>query len=303
MSPDALKELLNRETVSPYHEMLAYEFLYSMQGSSLKKIAAETVLSRKLSTEAMQDKVGFVAPDIYDEVVSFIDQKLRSQFGKLSVAVNNTPSWPKKLADSERPTPLFYYYGDIGLTEAKSVSIVGSRKVSEDGVNRAWKMAKELTTEGVTVVSGLAEGVDTVALESALEHKGRVIGVIGTPIDEYYPVKNKSLQDRIGTEHLLVSQVPFYRYSKQPFKTKKYYFPERNELMAAISDATVIIEASNTSGTLTQARACLHQKRPLFILRSCYESTEVSWPKKYANQENVYIIDSSESILSILGGE
>jgi DNA processing protein len=128
-----------------------------------------------------------------------------------------------------------------------------------------------------------------------------VIGVIGTPIDECYPKENCSLQNEIAEKHLLVSQVPFYRYSQQPFKTKRYYFPERNELMAAISDATVIIEASDTSGTLTQARACLHQGRPLFILRSCYDSDQVTWPKRWAEKENVFIIGSSEEILSAIG--
>ena len=150
------------------------------------------------------------------------------------------------------------------------------------------------------MVSGLAKGIDTEAMKSAMEHGGRLIGVIGTPIDEAYPRENADLQEEIARKHLLVSQVPFYKYQKQPFNTRRYYFPERNELMAAISDATVIVEASDTSGTLTQARACQHQRRKLFIMKSCYENDSVDWPKKWAEKDNVYVVGSTGEIVSIL---
>ena len=74
--------------------------------------------------------------------------------------------------------------------------------------------------------------------------------------------------------------MPFFKYSNQPFPTKKFYFPERNAVMAAVSDATVIVEASETSGTLTQARACMEMGRKLFILKSCFESG-LKWPRSY----------------------
>ena len=128
------------------------------------------------------------------------------------------------------------------------------------------------------------------------------IGVIGTPIDECYPKENRELAEAMIDEEgcLIVSQVPFYRYSVQPFKTKRYYFPERNELMAAISDATIIVEASDTSGTLTQARACEHQGRPLFIMRSCYEDRSLEWPRKWAARSKVFVVDCIDDVLGIM---
>lgn len=298
MSPDALREMLSSSAVSPFQEMVAFEILYSEENSSLKKITDATVKAGKLPTEAVLDRYGLIDLEVKPEIEDLLSSKL----GYLSVAVNNTPAWPKKLADSERPTPLFYYYGDIGLMDTRSVSVVGSRKASPDGIKRASKLGRELADNEVAVISGLARGIDTAAMTSAIKAHGRVIGVIGTPIDQCYPKENRDLQYSVASDHLLVSQVPFYKYSKQPFNTRRFYFPERNELMAAISDGTVIVEASDTSGTLTQARACLHQGRKLFILKSCYENTMVSWPKKWAEKPNVYVVSSTDEIISAIYG-
>lgn len=137
-----------------------------------------------------------------------------------------------------------------------------------------------LDVEDVIIVSGLAEGIDTAAMNATIEFGGSIIGVIGTPLNKFYPKHNEELQKFVAHNHLLLSHVPFYKYSLQRFDTQKYYFPERNAVMAAISDATVIVEASETSGTLTQARACLEIGKKLFILNSCFESG-LKWPDKY----------------------
>lgn len=296
MSPQSLGDMIDKNSVSPYNEMVAYEYLYSLDKSSLKKMTDMTVHSGLLPTEALAEQFGLFAPEGIDAIEDYLSEKL----GSFSVAVNNTPAWPDKLKHSERPTPLFYYEGNISLMELPSISIVGSRKASEDGLKRAARLAHELAEVGFVIVSGLARGIDTIAMTSAMRNNGRVIGVIGTPIDEYYPKENKPLQQLVGEKHLLVSQVPFYKYANQPFKTRRYYFPERNELMAAISDATVIVEASDTSGTLTQARACMHQGRPLFILQSCYDNPNIEWPRKWAKRENVHVVSSTEQILEKL---
>lgn len=296
MGPQTLAEQIGSSIISPYEEMLAYEYLYSLDKSSLKKMTEMTVLSGLLPTQALEQQLTLFELKGMNAVRDYLEEKL----GNFSVAVNNTTSWPDKLKDAEKPSPLFYYEGDIGLAELPSISIVGSRKASEDGIKRARKLARELVSSKYAIVSGLAKGIDTAAMTSAIQHGGKVIGVIGTPIDEYYPKENRVLQDEVAFNHLLISQVPFFKYANQPFSTRRFYFPERNELMAAISDATVIVEASDTSGTLTQARACMHQGRPLFILRSCYNNPNVDWPKKWAKRNNVYVVHSTEQILKVL---
>lgn len=284
--------------VSPYDELIAHECLYAYSGATLKKIASETVLSGDLPTEAFRNRRGLLPDeDLIEAVKRVIDKKL----GSFSVVVNSTFAWPKKLADSARPTPLLYYRGDLGLIESKSVSVVGSRKASDAGRSRARRIAKELSSAGVTVVTGLARGIDTDATNAAIEAGGRVIGVIGTPIDEVYPKENAVLQNRVANDHLLLSQVPFYRYAEESFNAHRIHFPERNELMAAVSNATVIVEASDTSGTLSQARACVHQGRPLFIMQSLLDNTEITWPQKYIEKENVYVLSDTTQLLDVIG--
>ena len=178
--------------VSPYEELIAFECMYAGDGMTLKKVASETVLSGVLPSEAYRNLSGLL-PD--DGLMEAVGRHVDGKVGSFSVVVNNTPGWPKKLADSARPTPLLYYKGDLGLIESTSVSVVGSRKASDDGRKRARRIAKELSAVGVTVVTGLARGIDTEAATAAFDAGGRVIGVIGTPIDVVYPKENADLQE------------------------------------------------------------------------------------------------------------
>lgn len=301
MNAVAIRDILERSTVSPYREMVAFEYLYSLEGMTLKKIADLTINRNMLPSQAVEERTGLFDAEGMDEVREFIDGKLATF--PFQVAVKGTSTWPAGIADSARPSPVVYFAGNIGLLGTPRVSVVGSRKASQDGLARAARMGRLLAESGVTVVSGLAAGIDSAAMKAAANVRERgeycpVIGVIGTPIDECYPRQNVDLQAYVANSGLLISQVPFYRYSKQPFKTKRYYFPERNELMAAVSDATVIIEASDTSGTLTQARACEHQGRPLFILKSCVENPEVTWPRKWVGKDNVHVVNDVDDVLA-----
>lgn len=287
--------------VSPYEEAIAFEYLYSRDGMTLKRIAERTAIQGVLPTESLRAESGLFPPDL-SEVRRYMDGKI----GSFGIAVRGTPSWPEGIDRSARPTPVVYWRGDIDLLSMRSVSIVGSRKSTGAGRARASKLARQLSARGVAVATGLARGIDTAATEAALAYKGpggergHAIGVIGTPIDEAYPRENEALQDEVARSGLLLSQVPFFRYSRQAFETKRYYFPERNELMAAVTDATVIVEASDTSGTLSQARACAHQGKPLFIMRSCAENPAISWPGKWLERDNVHVIDSVEDIMERL---
>lgn len=295
----ALFDELRKTAVSPYEELIAYEYMYSRKGETLRKLANATVRSGKLPSELLEERRGLFGLDgDYDQMVEYIESKI----GTCSFAINGTYSWPERLEDSAQPAPVLYYRGDINLLKSKSVSVVGARAATPDGMSRSYAVASQLTDNNVTIVTGLAKGIDTAAANAVInsDGKGRIIGVVGTPIDEYYPKENKKLQDYVAQRNLLLSQVPFYRYKIQHFKSKSRYFPERNELMAAVSDATIIVEASDTSGSLSQARACVQQGRPLFIMRSCAQNPGVTWPERFLGKSGVYELDNVQQVLDVI---
>ena len=292
-----MEDFINLNAISPYEELIAYELLYSEQDASLKTLN-NYFKNNIFPTQVIKDKYALIEPTKQKEdIQNYIKAKIKS--AKFSVMIKGNIQYPKMLLDAKYPLELFYYKGDLNLLDLRCISIVGTRKATPEGLERTEKLTKLLCKNKFTIVSGLAAGVDTVALKTAIELNQKVIGVIGTPIDEYYPKENKDLQDGIARNHLLISQVPFYRYRNQPFTSKKIYFPERNVTMAALSDATVIVEASDTSGTLTQARACIDQGRKLFILNSCFENKDISWPEKYLKKGAIRVRVIEDIITSL----
>lgn len=193
----------------------------------------------------------------------------------------------------KRDAPVFCA-GRPDILKAPAVSIVGTREVSEEGRRRAARLARELAAEGVVVMSGLAKGVDTAAHLGAIEQHGRTVAVIGTPLEKAYPAENAELQEEIYERHLLVS--PF-----APGETVfKGNFPKRNRVMALLSDATVIVEASDTSGTLHQAAECQRLGRWLFIMKSVADDARLTWPSGFIGKPKVKVLASTQDILDAI---
>lgn len=175
-----------------------------------------------------------------------------------------------------------YCVGDLDLLRSgRRVSVVGSRAVSPEGRTRAATLTLALVERNVTIVSGLAKGVDAVAHHSAIKAGGRTVAVLGNPVTTYYPAENRALQTQIASRHLLVSQFPegYPSFSKN--------WPQRNRTMALLSDATIIVEAAEKSGTIHQGWEALRLGRPLFLLQSLLENIALTWPaelQKYGAQ-------------------
>jgi DNA processing protein len=170
---------------------------------------------------------------------------------------------------------VLYLAGDVSLLDrGPRVSVVGSRKASADGLRRAGALAKALVDHGIIVVSGLALGIDVAAHTSAMTAGGRTIAVLGTPLDQYYPAENRELQIKMMIEQLVVSQFS----SGYPVTPKN--FPIRNRTMALLTDATVIVEAGEKSGTVHQGWEALRLGRLLFLLESVANDPTLSWPKQ-----------------------
>ena len=137
---------------------------------------------------------------------------------------------------------------------------------------------RELVRDDFTIASGLAAGIDRIAHETAIKEGGRTVAVIGTPLSHSYPKENTYLQRQIAEHFLIVSQVPLKRYEEQDYRRNRFFFPERNVTMSALTEATIIVEAGETSGTLVQARAAIRQGRKLFVLDSCFRNSQLTWP-------------------------
>jgi len=187
-----------------------------------------------------------------------------------------------------------YVAGDRDLLAPGTVrvSIVGSRTAGKEGLRRAKRLARLLATERIVVVSGLALGIDTAAHRGAMEAGGSTVGVLGTGLDSFYPPENKTLQLEIAHRHLLVSQ---FAPGSPP---KKHSFPQRNRTMALVSDATVIVEAGETSGSLHQGWEALRLARPLFLMESVVKS-HLEWPGKMIGY-GARILSDIEDLLAVI---
>lgn len=192
--------------------------------------------------------------------------------------------------------PKIFAVGDLGLLDVPAVALVGSREASYAGKKRAEQLARDLVRAGIVVMSGLALGIDAVAHRAAIDHGGRTIAVIGTPVDRAYPSEHADLQRDIYTHHLLLS----------PFASgKKIYpsdFPERNRVMARLARATVIVEAGDTSGTLHQAAECLALGHPLFIVESVVTNPMLTWPARFVGKPGVTVLRSSSQVVEAVTG-
>lgn len=265
--------------ISPRLEMGAYEALWLEPGASFKSIAS------KFAADPEALPSDFVGKSDAEQRAAEVFAKLKRegvhQFG---VRIHHAGDYPAKLRDARHPVELLYYRGVWEMAETPSVAVVGSRQASVEGMERAKRLARELVTKGYTVVSGLAAGIDQAAHRAAMEANGRTIAVVGTPLGQVYPREHADLQEEIAARFLVVSQVPVLRYAKQRPTHNRFFFPERNITMSALTEATVIVEASETSGTLTQARAAFHQGRKLFILDSCFRRSDLTWPAKFEAQ-------------------
>ncbi len=167
-------------------------------------------------------------------------------------------------------------------------AIVGTREPSDEGQKYARHLAEFLVKNSVTVISGLAKGIDTEAHKGAIESGGQTIAVLGTPLDKFYPIQNKELQKEIMQKHLAVSQ---YKLGQVVHPGN---FILRNRTMALLCDASIVIEAEETSGTLSHAWEVLRLGRPLFILGSVFERNDLKWPEKMIKYGAIKLNEFSE---------
>jgi DNA processing protein len=199
--------------------------------------------------------------------------------------------YPAHLLTIHQRPPFLFYQGQLDQGDARSVAVVGTRKPTEAGLRRAHDIAAGLARQGTTVVSGLAEGIDSAAHIAAMDSGGRTVAVIGTGIRRYYPPANRELQERIGREHLVLSQ--FWPDAAPT----RHSFPMRNAVMSGYAAATVVVEASYRSGARMQARLALEHGRPVFLLDSLLDH---DWAQDYAGRPGAHVVHDAQGVLAVL---
>ncbi|MEU3455809.1 DNA-processing protein DprA [Micromonospora sp. NPDC006766] len=195
--------------------------------------------------------------------------------------------YPAQLRDIREMPPLLFTRGDL-RPDARAIAVVGSREASDRGLEIAGSVATSLARRGVTVVSGLAKGIDTAAHQAALAAGGRTVAVIGTGIRRHYPAANRPLQEHIAEVGLVISQ--FWPDSAPT----KQSFPMRNAVMSGYSAATVVVEAGERSGARIQARLALQHGRPVVLTGQVMRH---DWARAFADRPGVQVAHGTAELM------
>jgi DNA processing protein len=203
--------------------------------------------------------------------------------------------YPANLRMVHDHPPFLFVRGTIGPADDRAIAIVGTRKPSDEGVRTAGRIAGALAGRGVTVVSGLAEGIDTAAHAGALNAGGRTLAVFGTGISRLYPASNRSLARAISASGAALSQ--FW----PDMAPSRWSFPVRNIVTSGLGVGTVVVEAGPTSGACQQAHHALRHGKRLFLLRRLVEHQP--WARDLMKTPGVVAIDDVEDVLPVIEAE
>lgn len=168
--------------------------------------------------------------------------------------------YPNLLKEIDYPPLVLYCKGDISLLNSKCLAIVGTRRPTRYGRETTYMFSSNLARSGLTIVSGLADGVDTEAHRAALDVKGKTIAVLGCGVNEIYPVSNSGLAKEVIKHGLLISE---YKPNEKP---QSYYFPARNRIIAGLSEGVLITEAGEKSGSMHTKNYALDYNRSLYVV-------------------------------------
>jgi DNA processing protein len=196
--------------------------------------------------------------------------------------------YPARLREIHQAPPVLFARGSL-VADESAVSVVGSRKASDRGLAIASEVARTLVDRDITVVAGLALGIDTAAHRAALEDGGRTVAIIGTGLNKAYPAENRALHQEIASRGLLLSQfLPDAPPQRQNFLM-------RNATMSGYGLATVVVEAGEKSGARAQARLAVEHGRPVILTDLVVERND--WAKALLGRPGIHVADSLRGVM------
>lgn len=213
---------------------------------------------------------------------------------EIRIITADQEEYPQLLREIKGRPKQLYCIGDVGLLRTRCVSVVGSRTTTVYGRNTARAIARHLARRDITVVSGLAAGIDTCAHEGALEEQGRTIAVLGCGPDICYPAENGALKAAIERRGLVVSEYP---PGTKPFS---YNFPQRNRIISGLSELTAVVQARSRSGALITAECAAEQGRTLVAVPGNIDS-QYNQGTNQLIRDGAVPLTTTEEILEYLG--
>jgi DNA processing protein len=228
---------------------------YVAAPGAVQRLQADGVPLLEATLPGLTEKLGVV-----QQGRVFAREMERLQATEVGVTTLGEADYPEALRWIPEPPPVLYIWGTLQPADSLAVAVVGSRKPSPYGQLAAQRLSAELAQYGFTVVSGLARGVDSLAHQGALQAGGRTIAVLGSGINVVYPPEHRRLYEAIREQGAVVSEFPF------DTKPDRWNFPRRNRIISGLTLGTLVIEASDQSGSLHTARHALEQGREVFAV-------------------------------------
>lgn len=241
-----------------------------------------------------------VTPGVIDAIRSGTWQRFageecrRLAASKARLITFTSAEYPKSLFEIPDPPPFLYVLGNIGLLQP-AIAIVGSRRATTYGLRTTAHLAEELARQGVTVISGMARGIDTAAHRGALAGGGPTAGVLGCGIDKVYPPENRKLFEQMADQGCLISE---FSLGTLPLAEN---FPRRNRIISGLSQGVLVVEAAENSGSLITAQYALEQGREVFAVPGNIGSAANRGSNRLLKQ-GAKLVDSTEDILEELPG-
>ncbi len=189
-----------------------------------------------------------------------INYLIKYQQDEIETVTFNNPNYPYILKETSNPPLCLYCKGDVSLLSTQCLAVVGTRMPTEYGIQVTKQYCKEIAKAGLTIVSGMASGVDAIAHKTAIEHGGKTIAVLAGGFDYIYPPSNLALARELMKNHLIITEHP-------PFvKAEGYFFPVRNRIIAGLSKGVFVPEMGEKSGTLHTINYALDYNRDIFAV-------------------------------------
>jgi DNA processing protein len=294
-------EILDRKTLYPWLALnqiaglgkVGYARLIERYGSPEKVFRAD--LEELQSIEGVR-KNSALAIVKFKRAVK-IDREMDALENQgVGILTLSDPRFPSLLAKIHDPPPYLYYKGTPSNRDGRSLAVVGSRLASPYGIKVTERLAWGLSQKGLTIVSGMARGIDTAAHQGALMGQGRTVAVLGSGLDVVYPPENQKLFDRIVDQGLVCSEFPLGTLPE------RQNFPIRNRIISGMSLGVVIVEATQHSGSLITARLALDQGREVFAVPGSVESFKSSGTHNLIKQ-GAKLVEHAQDILEELHWE